>query len=196
MRALRIALWALVGAMALGLGAVAFLGTRDDAPLAAGGPAIGGPFSLVDQNGRTVTRDDVLGRPHAVFFGYTFCPDVCPTTLYEMSQHVAAMGEQAPTTVFITVDPERDTPDVLERYLSAFDSRIVGLTGTREAVDEAVRAYRAHYTIHPPDADGDVLVDHTASVLLFDAAGRFEGTIAYGESPEVARAKLERLADA
>ena len=194
MKAIRIGLWTLVAVVAVAVGA---LGYRAAVP---GGTAsltsiadIGGPFTLVNQRGETVTRDDILGRPHAVFFGYTFCPDVCPTTLYEMSQHMAAMGDSAPEIVFITVDPERDTPETLERYVSFFDERILALTGTREAVDEAVRAYRAYYKIHPEDEDGDILVDHTASVFLFGADGSFEGTIAYQENPAVAREKLERL---
>ena len=196
MNAIRIGLWALVAVVALGMGALAFQTTRDGAPAITGVADIGGPFTLVDQRGETVTRDDILGRPHAVFFGYTFCPDVCPTTLYEMSQHMAAMGDAAPAVVFVSVDPERDTPEVLAKYVAYFDERILALTGSREAVDEAVRAYRAYYRIHPADEDGDILVDHTASVFLFDAEGNFEGTIAYKENPDVAREKLERLVEA
>ena len=192
MRTVRIVLWALVAVVAVGVGALAFQATRG--PTAAAD--IGGPFTLVNQRGETVARDDILGRPHAVFFGYTFCPDVCPTTLYEMSQHMAAMGARAPEVVFVSVDPQRDTPEVLARYVQAFDERILALTGTRERVDEAVRAYRAYYKIHEPDENGTVLVDHTANVFLFDAEGRFEGTIAYGENPDVAREKLERLVEA
>ena len=198
MRAARIVLWALVAVVAVGLGALAFQAARGpDAGASLTRVAdIGGPFALVNQRGETVTRDDLLGRPHAVFFGYTFCPDVCPTTLYEMSQHMAALGDEAPEVVFVSVDPERDTPEVLSKYVGYFDERILALTGSREAVDEAVRAYRAYYKIHEPDEDGDVLIDHTASVYLFGADGAFEGTIAYGEAADTARAKLERLVEA
>lgn len=195
MRAIRIGLWALVGLVAVAVGALTYqTTTRQAAPGLTAVADIGGPFELTSQHGERVARDDLLGRPHAVFFGYTFCPDVCPTTLYEMSQHMAALGDAAPTTVFVSVDPERDTPETLARYVRAFDERILALTGTREAVDEAVRAYRAYYRIHPEDEDGDILIDHTASVYLFDAEGNFEGTIAYQENPDVARQKLERLA--
>ena len=194
MKAIRIGLWALVALVAVGVGALAFQATtRHGAPGLTAVADIGGPFTLTDQRGETVTRDDLLGRPHAVFFGYTFCPDVCPTTLYEMSQHMAAMGDDAPAVVFVTVDPERDTPEALATYVGYFDERIVALTGSRAAIDETVRAYRAYYKIHPEDEHGDVLIDHTASVYLFGPDGAFEGTIAYGEDPDVARAKLERL---
>ena len=198
MKALRTALWALVAVVAVGLGALAYQTTDrgSDAPLVNAVADIGGPFTLTNQHGETVTRDDLLGRPHAVFFGYTFCPDVCPTTLYEMSQHIGAMGENAPDVVFVSVDPERDTPEVLREYLDHFDERILALTGERTEVDEAVQAYRAYYKIHEPDEYGTVLIDHTASVYLFGADGTFAGTIAYGENPETARAKLDRLVGA
>ena len=197
MKAIRIVLWALVGLVAAGLGAVTFQTSRGGSAVAVVAD-IGGPFDLVDQRGERVTREDILGKPHAVFFGYTYCPDVCPTTLWEMSQHVAALGERSDDlrVVFVSVDVERDTPEALAEYVGAFDPRILALTGTRENVDEAVRAYRAYYKIHPEDEQGDVLIDHTASVYLFDAEGNFEGTIAYQESPDTARAKLERLVGA
>lgn len=195
MKAIRIALWALTALAALGLGALTYRTLNDPQASVA---EIGGPFTLTATNGETVTRDDILGRPHAVFFGYTLCPDVCPTSMYEMGRHMDRLGDRAEDlgVVFITVDPERDTPDLLNDYLSAFDERIIGLTGDRDAVDEAVRNYRAYYKIHDPDENGVVLVDHTASILLFDETGRFTGTIAYGEDLDVAYQKLERLIDA
>ena len=195
MKTIRIVLWALVALVSVGLGAAALRGGDEPVEVA----AIGGPFTLVNQRGETVTRDDLVGKPHAVFFGYTFCPDVCPTTLWEMSEHLKALdagGKGDLEVVFITVDPARDTPETLEAYVSAFDERILALTGSREAVDEAVRAYKATYRIHPEDENGDVLVDHTASVFLFDGEGRFRGTIAYGEAMDTARAKLARLVEA
>ena len=198
MRTIRIALWSVVGLVAAMLLAVGVgVARAPEATITNAVADIGGPFTLIDQNGKTVTRDDLLGTPHAVFFGYTFCPDVCPTTMWEMGEWVKRLekeGKGPVTPVFVSVDPERDTPEVLADYVSAFDRRIVALTGTREAVDEAVSAFRAHYTINAPDERGDVLIDHTASVLLFDAAGRFRGTIAYGEDPDVAFQKLGNLA--
>lgn len=196
MRIFRIALWSVVAVAAVMLGVLAYQATRtpDHAAIA----EIGGPFDLIDQAGNPLSRDDLIGRPHAVFFGYTLCPDVCPTTMYEMGRHMAKLGDRADdlAVVFISVDVERDTPDLLGDYLSAFDDRMIGLTGTREAVDEAVRNFKAYYKIHPVDENGVQLVDHTASVYLFDEAGRFSGTIAYGEQLDVAYEKLERLLDA
>src|SRR5215217_7330022 len=109
-------------------------------------PAIGALFKLVDQDGRTVTEKDVLGRPHLVFFGFTHCPDVCPTTLFKMSEVLKATGDRGRDlkALFMTVDPERDRPEVLKEYLSSFDNRIVGLTGDQASVDAAVKAYRAY----------------------------------------------------
>ncbi|MEM7694004.1 MAG: SCO family protein [Pseudomonadota bacterium] len=163
------------------------------APVAA---KIGGPFTLVGTKGQPVTRADILGRPHAVFFGYTFCPDICPTTLFEMSGHLEALGAAGDRldVYFISVDGTRDTPAHLGRYVSAFDPRIAALTGTKAQIDEAVAAYRVRYKIHPPNERGHYLIDHTATVLLFDENGAFQGTIGYGEDVAVARAKLKRLA--
>ena len=200
MKALRITLWAVVALAALGLGLLGYEMSRQNAAVGtATGPELGGPFTLVGTDGETVTQDDILGRPHAIFFGYTLCPDVCPTSMYEMGQHMAKLdAEHADkaddlAVVFVSVDPDRDTPELIGDYLQAFDERIIGLTGSREAVDEAVKAYKAYYKINPPDENGNILVDHTASIYLFDAEGRFSGSIAYGENLDVAYEKLERL---
>ena len=116
------------------------------APSQTGSSALGGPFTLVNQDGRTVTQEDVAGRPHLVFFGFTHCPDVCPTTLYQISEVLRASGEKGRDlrALFITVDPERDRPEVLKEYLASFDGRITGLTGDPAAVEAAVKAYRAY----------------------------------------------------
>ncbi|MEM7566889.1 MAG: SCO family protein [Pseudomonadota bacterium] len=199
MKTFRIVLWAVVALAAAGLGALAYQMSQQNAAIGtARAPDLGGPFTLVGTNGETVTRDDILGKPHAVFFGYTLCPDVCPTSMYEMGQHMARLGERAEDlrVVFVSVDAERDTPDLLSDYLSAFDDRIVGLTGDKAAVDEAVKNYRAYYKVHEPDEYGNILIDHTASVMLFDAEGNFSGTIAYGENLDVAYEKLTRLIEA
>ncbi len=203
MKTFRIALWAVVALAAVGLGVLGYQMSRQNAAIGtAQAPSLGGPFNLIGTDGETVTRDDILGRPHAVFFGYTLCPDVCPTSMYEMGRHMAKLdaelGERAEdlAVVFVSVDSERDTPDLLSDYLSAFDPRILGLTGEREAVDEMVRNYRAYYKIHEADEYGNVLIDHTASVMLFDAMGNFSGTIAYGENLDTAYEKLERLVGA
>lgn len=200
MKAFRIGLWTLTGVVALALAFVTVTGFRGPSQVVEtfGTADIGGPFALVNTQGETVTRDDLIGKPHAVFFGYTYCPDVCPTTMWELGSYMQAMGERADDmeVVFVSVDPERDTPDALREYVSAFDPRITALTGSRESIDEMVRNYRAYYKIHEPDENGDVLIDHTANVFLFDADGGFAGTIAYQENPQTALAKLERLVEA
>ena len=136
--------------------------------------AVGGPFHLVDQDGKPVSDAEMKGRPFLVFFGFTHCPDVCPTTLFDMSQMLHALGPDAGRigVLFITVDPERDTSAVLKDYLSSFDPHLRGLTGDPAAVDAALKAYRV-YAKKVPLKDGDYTMDHTAVVYLMDKNGRF-----------------------
>jgi protein SCO1 len=136
--------------------------------------SIGGPFHLVDQNGKPFSDQDMRGKPYLVFFGYTHCPDICPTTLFELSQVMRKLGPDAGRAgaVFITVDPERDTPALLKDYLSNFDSHLRGLTGDRPAVDQAIKDYRV-YAKKVPLEGGDYAIDHTAIVYLMDKAGHF-----------------------
>jgi protein SCO1 len=157
--------------------------------------AIGGPFDLVTHDGKRFTHDNLLGKPAAIFFGFTHCPDVCPTTLFEMTQAMQTLGTEADrfNTVFVTVDPERDTQELLKTYLSSFDPRIIGLTGAPAAIEAVIKAYRVYARKVPLDGGG-YNMDHTASVLLFDARGNFVGTLAYGENAEPRLAKLRRLA--
>jgi len=135
--------------------------------------AIGGPFELVDQDGRTVTDRDFKGRPLLVFFGFTHCPDVCPTTLFEVSEVLRALGPDAGkvNALFITVDPERDTPATLKDYLSSFDPHLRGLTGDPAAISTVVKEYRV-YAKKVPQENGYTM-DHTAIVYLMDRDGRF-----------------------
>jgi protein SCO1 len=149
--------------------------------------AIGGPIALVDQDGRPVTEASFAGRPHLVFFGFTHCPDVCPTTLFRITEILKAAGESGRDlrAVFITVDPERDTPAVLKEYLASFDPRIVALTGERPAVDAAIGAYRA-FARKVPTKDGDYTMEHTAIVYLMDADNRFVGSFDLNRPPEEA----------
>ncbi|MGH6664806.1 MAG: SCO family protein, partial [Pseudolabrys sp.] len=109
-----------------------------------GASAIGGPFKLIDQNGNTITDQDMKGRPYLVFFGYTHCPDICPTTLFELSEVLRALGKDADKTgaLFISIDPERDTPAAMKDYLSSFDPHLMGATGDRKAIDTAEKEYR------------------------------------------------------
>ena len=155
--------------------------------------AIGGSFKLVDQNGAQITEADVKGRPFLVFFGYTHCPDVCPTTLFDVSEVLRALGKDADRTgaLFITVDPERDTPAVMKDYLSSFDPHLRGATGDRAAVDAAEKAYRV-YAKKVPAENGDYSMDHTALVYLMDKQGRFVAPFSLKRRPEDAAADLRR----
>ena len=151
---------------------------------------VGGPFKLTDQTGATVTEADFKGAPFLVFFGYTHCPDVCPTTLSDMSQMLNALGKDRKTkALFITVDPERDTPAVLKDYLSSFDPRIVGLTGSPEAIAATEKAYRV-YARKAPTTGGDYSMDHTAVIYLMDKNGGFVNAFNLQQPPEKAAAEL------
>jgi protein SCO1 len=158
-----------------------------------GTAAIGGPFTLIDQDGKTITDADIRGRPFLVFFGYTRCPDVCPTTLFDVSEVMRALGKDADRAgaLFITVDPERDTPGVIKDYLSSFDSHLRGATGDNAAIDAAEKAYRV-YAKKVPTENGDYSMDHTALVYLMDKQGRFVAPFSLKRRPEEAAADLRR----
>ncbi|WP_342361453.1 SCO family protein [Terrarubrum flagellatum] len=157
---------------------------------------IGGPLRLTAGNGEKVDTS-TIGKPFAVFFGFTHCPDVCPTTLAEMTQSLEALGDKGKDlrVYFITVDPERDTPAVMASYMGSFDKRMVGLTGSREEIDAVIRAYRV-YARKVPTKDGDYTMDHTATTYLLDGKGRLVGTLAYEEDAKTRLDKLTRLANA
>lgn len=140
---------------------------------------------------------DVKGTPFAVFFGFTHCPEVCPTTLWEMSEALATLGEDADNlkVFFVSVDPERDTPELLALYLQSFDPRIVGLTGSEEDIRAVGQQYRAYWRTVPLEG-GDYTIDHTASIFLMDGVGEFIGTISYGEAMEERLEKLRKLISA
>ena len=155
--------------------------------------AIGGPFQLTDQTGATVTEKSLLGRPSLIFFGYTHCPDVCPTTLFEMSEVLRAMGKDADgiNAYFISVDPERDTVASMKDYLSSFDPHLRGLTGDPKAVAKVISEYRV-YAKKVPLKDGDYSMDHTALVYLMDRDGRFVAPFNLKQTPQQAAADLKR----
>jgi protein SCO1/2 len=162
----------------------------------AGGPgasAIGGPFRLVDQNGKPITEQYLQGRPFLVFFGYTHCPDVCPATLFDVSEMMRALGKDADRTgaLFITVDPERDTPAAMKEYLSSFDPHLRGATGDQNAIDAAEKAYRV-YAKKVPAEHGDYSMDHTALVYLMDKQGRFVAPFSLKRRPEESAADLRK----
>jgi protein SCO1/2 len=154
------------------------------------------PFTLTDQLGRKVTEHDLLGRPVVVFYGFTYCPEVCPTTLADMTNWLSELGPDADRlgVYFVTVDPGRDTPEELAKYLASFDPRIRGLTGTAADIDGVAKAFGIYYKRVEIEG-GAYTMDHTASVLLLDATGRFAGTISYQEAKPAALAKLRRLAE-
>ena len=155
---------------------------------------IGGPFTLVDSNGDEFTDKDIIGKPTVLFFGFTHCPDVCPTTLAEIQNWINQLGEKADNLnyLFVTVDPERDTPEVLRDYVSSFDQRIIPLTGSIQQVNQMIKTYRVYAQKVETD-DGDYTMDHTASVYLMNSNNQFDGTISFGENPEIVIKKLEKL---
>jgi protein SCO1/2 len=155
--------------------------------------AIGGPFQLTDQTGQTVTEKSMQGHPTLVFFGFTHCPDVCPTTLFEMSEVLKAMGKDADrvNAYYISVDPERDTQAAMKEYLSSFDPRLRGLTGSPEAIAKVLSEYRV-YAKKVPLKDGDYTMDHTALVYLMDRDGKFVAPFNINRKPEDAATDLKR----
>jgi len=155
--------------------------------------AIGGPFSLTDQNGRTVTEEDFKGRPFLVFFGFTHCPDICPTTMFEISEIIKKLGPDADRVraLFITVDPERDKPAALKDYLSSFDPRISAVTGDEAAIAAVAKAYRAYFK-RVPLADGGYTMDHTAIIYLMGKDGRFVIPFSLKRTTDAAAAELRK----
>jgi protein SCO1/2 len=160
-----------------------------------GGEPFGAPFTLVDQKGAPITEAAFRGHPSVVFFGFTHCPEVCPTTLFELAGWLKTMGDDGKNlrAYFVTVDPERDTPEIMHAYISNFSDRILGITGDPDKVHAMAKSFGI-YSKKVDTGNGDYTMDHTASVLLLNARGDFAGTIAYGENPDAAIAKLKRLA--
>jgi protein SCO1 len=184
----RIVLWTLVAVAAIAATALYFLRPE---PLPLGGK----PFTLESTAGGTFSASDLKGEPSLVFFGYTFCPDVCPTTMAELAEYKQELGLTADKlrTVFVTVDPGRDTKQALTDYLGSFDPKIIGLVGTPEQTEAAKASFAVYSENGKPDANGNYVVNHTADVFLMDANGKFQGTIAFGEDKASALAKIKRL---
>jgi protein SCO1/2 len=179
-------------------GLVIFLGVilYSTGQLSPGGPgpsAIGGPFKLIDQDGKPITDADLKGKPFLVFFGYTHCPDICPTTLFEVSEVLRALGADSGRAgaVFITVDPERDTPAVLKDYLSNFDPHLRGATGAPDALAAVEKEYRV-FAQKVPTGNGDYSMDHSAVIYLMDKNGRFVAPFNLKRPPEAAAAELKK----
>jgi protein SCO1/2 len=187
----------LAGLLVLAAGGLVGLAYRDNPKGVAGtllASAIGGPFHLVDQNGKPFGDADLKGKWHLVFFGYTHCPDACPTALNEMALALDRLGKarDAVGIVFITVDPERDTPEVLKSYVESFDAPIVALTGTAEEVAQAAKAYRVYYAKHPR-SDGEYDMDHSAVVYVMDPSGRFTATFTPDSTAQAIAERLQKL---
>jgi protein SCO1/2 len=185
-----------LGAFVAGLvlfSAVIFLITgRTPAPISLQS-AIGGPFKLVNQDDKPITDVDLKGKPFLVFFGFTHCPDVCPTSLFEMSEVLRSLGPDADRigALFVTVDPERDTPEKMKSYLSSFDPHLVGVTGDAAGIAAIEKSYRVYAKKVPLDG-GDYTMDHTAIIYLMDKDGRFVAPFNLKRRPEDAAAELRR----
>jgi protein SCO1/2 len=191
LKQVRLILWVLVGVAAIGATALFLLmPPRNPVGAALGG----GDYALVDQKGRAVDETMFVGQPSLLFFGYTHCPDVCPTTLAEMAAWFEALGEEAQGLkgVFVTIDPTRDTPEMLDQYVSWVSDRVLAVTGSQAEIAKIVDAWGVTAE-KVPGTDGNYTMNHTASVFLVSAQGQFEGTIAYGESMEATLAKIRRL---
>ncbi len=186
---------AFLAGLGLCLGAILYFSPRGPVagPIGIPTAAIGGPFRLVDQNGAAFSDQDLKGKTFLVFFGFTHCPDVCPTTLFEMSEILRNLGKDADRTavVFITVDPERDTPESMKDYLASFDPHIRGLTGDPAAVAAVAKAYRVYFKKVPLEG-GDYTMDHTAIVYLMDKDGHLLSPFNMERTPDVAAADLRK----
>ncbi len=184
----------LAGALALAAAAILTF-SPGGRTTGSGTASVGGPFTLTTQDGKPLSDTDLRGSPFLVFFGFTHCPDVCPTKLFEISEALRAAGESDKArnlkALFVTVDPERDTPEVMKSYLSSFDPRIIGLTGDRAAIDATIKAYRA-YAKKTPLKDGDYTMDHTALVYLMGKDGGFVGAFNIEQAPAQAAAEWLR----
>ena len=191
LRTVRTWLWVAVAALALTAGAAAFL-LRQQPPAA---DSFGvAEYDLVDQNGNPVDETVFAGHPSALFFGFTHCPEVCPTTMAEMSAWFEALGDEGKDlrAYFVSIDPERDTPAVLGDYVSWVSDHITGITGDPAQIAVMAKAWGVFYEKVPLDGD-DYTMDHTASVFLLDRNGAFQGTIAYREDMATALGKLRNL---
>ena len=184
---------AFLGGLFLFLGGILLISERAHSPIGQAIAGVGGPFRLEDENGKPFTDQDMKGRPYLVFFGFTHCPDICPTTLFDISQILRKLGPDADRAgaLFITVDPERDTPAAIKDYLSNFDPHLRGLTGDQASIDAAIKAYRV-YAKKVPLQGGDYTMDHTAIVYLMDKNGQFVAPFDTKRAADAAAADLRR----
>ncbi|MCZ8186918.1 MAG: SCO family protein [Beijerinckiaceae bacterium] len=191
LRWIRYTVWA---AIAVLTGAMFYLLLSPERETGSGVAAIGGPFELAAHDGSRVSAASLAGKPYALFFGFTHCPDVCPTSMMEITNDLVALGNAAKDfrVFFVTVDPARDTATLLKEYVGSFDPRIIGLVPKDEAELAAMaRMFRAVY--RKVDTPSGYTMDHTASIYLMDGKGQFFGTLDSKETPAVRQAKLKRL---
>ncbi len=176
--------------------AAAGVSKRDQAKLKRYGK-YGGPFTLIDQNGKTVRDTDFLGKYMFVFFGYTSCPDVCPTAMQTVGDSLELMGDAGKDIqpIFITIDPERDTPKVLADFTKNFSPRIIALTGDKKAINAVAREYGVNFekVVDPSSPDGEYLMSHSAATYLMNRKGRFLVFFPTGVSPEDMARNLKRI---
>ena len=192
MKRIRIILWALVAVAVLAFGALYLRQRQQEPQPSALQASFGGPFTLVDSQGHPFSSSKLAGRPYAMFFGFTHCPDVCPTTLARLVRLRRQLGnDDAFHIVFVTVDPDRDGPSVVGRYSDLFDAPVIGLTGSPAQIGQVKKQFGI---FSEKAGTGDAYsVDHTATVLLFDKDGQFQSTISPDEADQAALAKLRRL---
>jgi protein SCO1/2 len=193
---LRYVLWAVVATLALWLG-ILVLESNQSNPAGqstVASSSFGGPFTLVGADGKPFSSSELAGRPYVLYFGYTRCPDTCPTTLNRLVhlRRQVGLGDDSFKIVFITVDPERDGPKEVGSYQKAFGAPIIGLTGSPAQIDQVKKEYGI-FSQKVPEGGGDYSVDHTATVLLFGRDGKFAGTIAPDEPDTAALGKLKNL---
>lgn len=177
------ALVVLVIAAITGAGALWFTGSLRQGPIGSGTALVGGPFTLTDQDGKRVTDQDFRGKYMLIFFGFTFCPDVCPSELQVMSAALDQMGSEADKIqpIFITIDPARDTPEAMKVYVSNFHPRLIGLTGSEADIAAVAKAYRVYYAkAKGMENQSDYLMDHSTILYLMGPDGKFVKHFTYG----------------
>lgn len=200
MKKIRLVAWAAIAVIAIGYG-VHMLGIAQKAQQSGvsmpGGVRIGGPFELTRSDGSRYSSAELAGKPYALFIGFTHCPDICPTTLMEMTEHLQKLGPRGKdiNVLFVSVDPARDTAEHLKDYMSAFDPRIIGLTGTPEEIAAVAKAYRIFFEKVPSKDGSDYTMNHTASVYLMDKAGNLVSTLSFQEPQESRQKKIENVLD-
>jgi protein SCO1/2 len=195
MKIFRIILWSVTIAVVVTLGVISFGWQKETTT---NNEPYGVAFQLIDQKNNEITEAAFREKPTAVFFGFTHCPEICPTTLYELDswlEQADPNGDKI-SAYFVSVDPEKDTAEILDLYVGNVTKRVTGITGAPEKISKMLKGFNIYFKKIPLDANepnGDYTMDHTASIFLLKDGGRFKGTIAYGENPETAIQKLKNL---